>query len=385
MPLYELHVGSAAFWKRASGDMAAAKNRVLIQAMTFEGDAAGLAVADAIAASPARERRVLVDDYTRHVINDTFLSLSRDPALWAEAQATWAMFDRMQASGTRVRVTNPVGRNPLVYPLRNHKKLLVMDDVVWLGGINFSEHNFAWHDMMVRIENAAVADWLAGEFDADWRGEPAPTSAVFAGGLEIASMSGVGNEAAFSSLLDLFAGARETIEVVSAYPTFPFVDALAQSARRGVDVTLYTPKPNNKPIVRDYLLGIARSSGLRIRLMPEMTHVKAALIDGEVLIAGSSNFDFVSYRTNAEYVMATRDAGLIDDFVARLLAPASAASIEPDMAEYPMWRCRGAGLALKAADVLVSRLRHGKRIAEWQGRATPGSLAGPDLTPEPSA
>ncbi len=44
--------------------------------MTFEGDAAGQAVAGAVIASPARERRVLVDDYTRHVVNDTFLVLS---------------------------------------------------------------------------------------------------------------------------------------------------------------------------------------------------------------------------------------------------------------------------------------------------------------------
>ena len=172
MPRFELHVGSAAFWSRAAQDISAARRRVLIQAMTFEGDAAGLAVAGVIQASAAVDRRILVDDYTRHVINDTFLDRSDDPALRAEAEATWAMFGSLRDDGVGVRVTNPMAGSWLRYPLRNHKKLLVMDEAAWIGGINFSDHNFAWADMMLRIEDAAVADWLAETFAADWMGSP---------------------------------------------------------------------------------------------------------------------------------------------------------------------------------------------------------------------
>ena len=177
----KLLVGSGAFWAAAQGDIASAQKRVLIQAMTFEGDAAGQPVARAIGASRAADRRVLVDDYSRHVLNDSFLALSRDRALKAEAQATWAMFDALKAAGAGLRITNPVGANPLAYALRNHKKLLIMDDVAWIGGINFSDHNFAWHDMMLRIDDPAVADWLAGEFDKDWHGTPQSAAATIAG------------------------------------------------------------------------------------------------------------------------------------------------------------------------------------------------------------
>ena len=159
MARFELLVGADAFLARARQDLSAATSRVLIQAMTFEGDAAGQSVAAAIRASPAADRRVLVDDYTRHVINDRFLATTRDPALHAESAATAAMFDHLIMAGTMIRVTNPVRRNPLRYPLRNHKKLLVIDDAAWIGGINFSDHNFAWHDMMLRIEDPAAADW----------------------------------------------------------------------------------------------------------------------------------------------------------------------------------------------------------------------------------
>lgn len=365
MPSYELHIGSADFWARAEKDIAAARRRVLIQAMTFEGDAAGRPVAEAVAASSASDRRVLVDDYTRHVINDTFLRSSRDPALHAEAAATWAMFDVLQSSGANLRITNPIAGNWLRYPLRNHKKLLVIDNVAWLGGINFSDHNFAWHDMMLRLEGAEVADWLAGTFDLDWSGTPRSSQETFGQSLELLSLSGRDNAPHFAPLLDRFAQARERIEVISAYPTFPFVDALISAARRGTAVTIYTPRPNNKPIVRDYLLTKCHGTGLVVRLLPEMTHVKAALIDGEELIAGSSNFDFVSYRTSADYIATIRDPQLVAEAEARLFTPLRDLSEPIEAADLAGWRGRRAGLSLRIADTVVARLRHCEHISPW--------------------
>jgi cardiolipin synthase A/B len=364
-PDIELTVGSDEFWARAGADIAHARRRVLVQAMTFEGDAAGKAVADAIAGSPAADRRVLVDDYTRHVINDRFLSLSRDLALYAEAEATWAMFDALEASGTALRLTNPVGRNPLRYATRNHKKLLVIDDAAWIGGINFSDHNFAWHDMMVRIADPAVADWLAGEFERDWTGEVGSSGATVSG-IELLSLDGRANEAGFEPLLQLIAGAQASIEVVSAYPTFPFVDALAEAAGRGLPVRIYTPRPNNKPVIRDYLLGVAAKSRLDVRLTPMMTHAKALLVDGTALVVGSSNFDFVSHRANAEYLATIRDPALIADFTTRVLEPLRHGAGAPEPQEHSPWRAWKARAGLRIADAVVSLLDHGPRIAEWK-------------------
>lgn len=366
-PGYELLVGAQAFWDRARADLAAARRRVLVQAMTFEGDATGQAVAAAIEASGAQDRRVLVDDYTRHNINDTLLALSRNPALQAEAQATWAMFDRLKTSGADLRITNPVGRNPLRYAMRNHKKLLVIDDAAWIGGINFSDHNFAWHDMMVRIEHPGIADWLAAEFERDWTGQVASRADTIAGAA-FHSLDGSANEAGFAPLLDLFAQARRSIEVISAYPTFPFVDAIGAAARRGIKAAIYTPRPNNKPIVRDYLLGSAARFGIDVQLTPMMTHAKAALIDDEVLVLGSSNFDFISHRANAEYVAVIRDSQLIAAFETRMLAPIRAGSSVPQAGDHSRWRSLKAHLALRVTDVLISWLDHGPRVAEWRSR-----------------
>lgn len=365
MPELELHIGSAAFWQRAAMDIAAARRRVLVQAMTFEGDRAGLAVAEAIGGARAADRRVLVDDYTRHVINDTFLRTSSDPGIHAEGAATWAMFERLRSSGAGVRITNPMGRSWLRYPLRNHKKLIVADDAAWIGGINFSDHNFAWHDMMLRIEGPAVTDWLAQTFAADWAGAPRPMRRGFGAGLELLSLDGLANPAQFAPLLQLFHQARRSIEVISAYPTFPFVEAFAAAAARGAAVTIFTPRPSNKPIVRDYLLARTTRSGIALRLLPEMTHVKAALIDGEALVVGSSNFDFVSYRTSADYVAVIRDPALIAQANALLFAPARQMATPPAATDKHPWRGLAAAVALRTADAIITRLRHRDHIAEW--------------------
>jgi cardiolipin synthase len=322
-------------------------------------------VAEAITASRAAERRVLVDDYTRHVINDTFLNCSRDPGLHAEARRTWQMFEGLCDQGVDVRVTNPMDGRWLRYPLRNHKKLLIADDAAWIGGINFSDHNFAWHDLMMRIEAPDVADWFADAFAADWTGAPRPQRRRFGAELELVNLDGVSNAAQFEPLLDSFRGARQTIEVISAYPTFPFVDALAAAAARGVATTIYTPRPSNKPIVRDYLLHLAGRGDVTVRLLPDMTHIKAALIDGETLIAGSSNFDFVSYRTSADYVAIIRAAAVIAQAEASVFGPARATAVTPGRSDAPGWRGLGAALSLRSADAIISRLRHRSHIAEW--------------------
>lgn len=364
---YQLFVGSADFWVRAAQDIAAAKHRVLVQAMTFEGDSAGHPVAEAIAASPAEVRRVLVDDYSRNVINDTMLPLPLRPAsVRAEADATLDMFDRLVSRGVGVRITNPVLGNPLRYPLRNHKKLLVMDGVAWIGGINFSDHNFAWHDLMLRIDDDAVADWLAADFERDWRGVPQGAIRRF-GDMDLTTLDGSTNLALMQPLIDLVSRARHSVEMVSAYPTMPFVEAMASAARRGARVTIHTPAPNNKPVVRDYLTGVASSAGIALRLVPEMTHVKAVLVDGHTLMLGSSNFNFASFRTSNDIVAVIAHAGLVAAFEARLLAPMRARGRPAGQGETPRWRQWRAKLTLELADAALARLGHGPvRAIDWR-------------------
>jgi cardiolipin synthase len=349
MPRFELLVGSEPFWMRARQDIAQARERVLVQAMTFEGDRAGLSVAQAIADSGARDRRVLVDTYSRYVVSDHFVFspwARRDPVFREEVRQTSAMFERLSGQGVGVVFTNPLGFLGTLLPARNHKKLLVMDDVAYLGGINFSDHNFAWHDLMVRCDDRAIADYLALDFARTYRDEPLASEAQFPAA-EFFSLSGANNHVLFERLAERMDRARRRIDVVSPYLTFPFCEMLARAQRRGVQVRVFTPFANNKGIVRDYLLWAAGDFGFDVFLYDQMSHMKAMLIDDEALVVGSSNFDFVSYHAQAEYVAVLSDQALIEAFTREVLE-----SIETrSMSERPdAMRGRMAYFALKVAE-----------------------------------
>ena len=366
----QLLVGAEAFWARASLDIAAAKRRILVQAMSFEGDAAGRMVANAIGSSSAAHRRVLVDDYTRANINDCAVGSRagrRDAALRAEVLATDAMFRALVWAGVAVRVTNPILPFGLNYPCRNHKKLIVADDVAYIGGVNFSDHNFAWPDLMLRLEGPAAADFLADDFEQTFGGRGAPAR-VDLGAVRLAALDGRSNREEFDDVIELIHGARREIVVVSPYLTAPFTDALAAAGRLGVTVRILTPWPNNKAIVRDALLWASRRHGFEVVLGSVMSHLKGLLIDGERLVLGSSNFDFASLAAEEEFLAIVSDLAVIADFQSRVIAPLLAAAIRPpDQIDA---RGRGADLVLRMAAIVAGFARGlPRRAVDWPSRA----------------
>ena len=369
-PCYELLVGSESFWRRARTDIEGAKRRVVVQALTFEGDETGLAVAEALKGSAAQDRRVLVDDFTRMVVNDSFVCSPRfltDAAFRSEVRATGSMFRDLAECGVSVRVTNPLGGNPLRYGLRNHKKLIVADNVAYIGGLNFSDHNFAWHDLMLRIEGCEAAEFLAADFQSTWDGGAPLTSRTF-GNMSLICLDGRTNASGFRPLFAAIDGARREIVVISPYLSFPFIAHLGAAARRGVAVEVLTPLPNNKPLVRNYLISACERAGLSVRLTPEMSHLKAMLLDDELLVLGSSNFDFPSYYSMEEFLALIRSAPLVSSFKAEVLAPMRATML-PEGAYRPR-ACQkiASRMLLGIAGLGVKHLgRMSRGVASWRG------------------
>jgi cardiolipin synthase A/B len=366
----ELLVGADAFWRRAAEDMSAARRRLYVQAMTFEADAAGRPVALAISASRAAARRVLIDAYSRHVINDRFVHAPAallDSALRAEARATRAMYGEMVGAGAAVRLTNPVGPFFARFPARNHKKLIVADDVAYVGGVNFSDHNFAWHDFMIRLEGAEAAQLLAEDFEATFAGAPRPWRADL-GDLELLSLDGRSNARGFGAIVELIDAARVGITVISPYLTFPFTGALARAAGRGTPVRLITPLANNKPMVRDAMLAAAQRAGFEVRLTLRMSHLKAMLIDDERLVVGSSNFDFVSLAAEEELMAVIARPSLIEDFRRRIVAPALESALPAGAHRVSTLAGWASGVVLRLADRAARGARLAPRTAvDWAG------------------
>ena len=176
-------VDSEAVWASVQADLAAAREYAFIQTYSFEGDRVGTALCDALLSAGAPDRRLLIDSYTRANQNDRWIALPGtlfDPAFRAEVRNTGRLVRRLKAEGVGVRFGRPFGMLGRRFLNRDHKKLILFDDrVSYVGGINFSEHNFEWHDLMVRIEDPGVTRFLRRDFQASWEGRSEDRRASF--------------------------------------------------------------------------------------------------------------------------------------------------------------------------------------------------------------
>jgi cardiolipin synthase len=327
----ELLVDFNQFWSRLSADIRSAEESVFVQTFAFEGDAVGKQLSEALVASPAADKRILADSFTRIVLSDRFRYSPAnffDRELRSEARATAEMFREIKCAGVEIKFTNAYGVTPRRLLSRNHKKLIAIDDATaYFGGINFSEHNAAWHDMMLRTDDPSAVAFLREDFLSTWTGRDQVGQAQF-DGLELFTLDGRTNRLVFQRVLDLIDDARQTIFVESPYMTFPFYERLREAARRGVDVKIVTPEKNNWSYFAKYARVESARSQIDLRLYQGgMSHLKAMLIDDEFLIAGSSNFDYLSYRLYQEVVGVITAPKVIAEFRERVMLPDLAKSV----------------------------------------------------------
>lgn len=321
-----LLVDAAEFWDALARDIAAATRSVYGQMLSFEADAAGIGLMEALLATGAGDRRLLVDSYTKVILNDRFLYWPKnlfDGALRREVRETRALIERGRAGGVDVRFTNPMGFLLRRLPARDHKKILAIDGAIgYIGGLNFSAHNFAWHDLMLRIEDPAAAAFLADDFLATWGGRRDGSRSETFPGIELHTCDGRSNARVFARLFERIDAARERIFVASPYITFPFFEPLERAVRRGVDVVLVSPQENNYTAIKHYITWECARRDIRLRLWsPGMSHLKAMLIDRDALVLGSSNFDALSYELHGEIVGVVTDTNVIRDFEERVMRP----------------------------------------------------------------
>ncbi|MEZ5357420.1 MAG: phosphatidylserine/phosphatidylglycerophosphate/cardiolipin synthase family protein [Candidatus Zixiibacteriota bacterium] len=314
----ELLTGSTHFWNRLKPEIETAKKRVYIQTLSCEGDAVGWDMARTMMASAATDKRIVIDHYTSHIINDRFIYMPGnifDKELQAEVASTRKMVTELKGNGVAVTFVNPFGWLYCHIPRRNHKKIIVVDDdICYIGGINFSDHNFAWHDLMMRIENPQATEFLANDFLTSCEQKH------FGGELQLDSVrlisfDGKNNPESFKPVVDLLQSARESIVVFSPYLSPPFTDFLGAASRRGVNVAIVSPGNNNKIQLKEYIQWAAQRFGFNLRLYRgEMSHLKAILVDKAHLILGSSNFDYFSYHFEQETIAIITDPDFIAGF-----------------------------------------------------------------------
>lgn len=321
---HRLLIDSPEFWDFLSSDIRKARSHIYIQTLSFEGDEAGLRLANLLLnlSSPARIK-ILVDNYTRLILSDKFVYWPGNylnPEVKAERKSTRQMMEALRSSGIQVKFMSPLGPFLNRLAARNHKKLIIIDnEAAYIGGINFSEHNFRWHDMMLRTSKKSLIQFLKEDFESTWR-DDCPSRQITSDGLEMFSLDGRSNEHIFQKIFRIIENAKDEIWVNSPYLTFPFVEKLAAARKRGVRVGIITPHHNNRKFLKEYIIWAGETNNLDLWFyQPRMSHLKAMLVDRSYLIMGSSNFDYISYRIHPELLAVVTDRSVINDFIVKVL------------------------------------------------------------------
>ena len=298
--------------------MQKAKSHINLESYIIEDDKTGRAFADLLLQKKAEGVQV-------QIIYDS-LGCINTPS---------AYFQRLRDTGIQVVEFNPL--NPLntgtTWGLthRDHRKILIVDgNVAIIGGINISEvysssplkrnknkkRPIHWRDTDIQIEGPAVAEfqklfldtWVkqTGTTPAALNYFPRLTEKGSALVRVIGSTPGEINRMPFIVYVSAISFAARSIYLTNSYfiPDEQIVTALADAARRGVDVKIILPGISDSQLAyyaqRRYYSELLKAGVKIYEHGTSLLHAKTATIDKVWSTVGSTNMDYLSLLNNDE-------------------------------------------------------------------------------------
>ncbi len=263
----------------------------------------------------------------------------------------WAWLAQFGDAGIRIVPFNTQRgiQNRFQLNFRNHRKNVVIDGAqCWMGGLNIGDDYLGedkklcpWRDTHLRVEGPAAlvaqtlfwSDWYWADQslirDLCWEPRAAPPDEgagqtdrrvlVFGSGpadsLETASL--------FYTTAMSAADRRIWIATPYFVPDEATMAALRVAVLKGIDVRLITPSLNDNWFVRhaaNVYLSELSMLGARIYFFDAgFMHQKVMLVDEELSVVGSANFDNRSFRLNFEISAVVSDREFAAELEAMLL------------------------------------------------------------------
>lgn len=299
------------FQKDLHEKLASARKRIYVQTLAFDGDAAGLPVAKKLKEAALRgvEVKVLIDCHTDVIVSDTY---HRRKIVANEARSTKEMIQRLRRNGVRVRRTRPFGPLNIFFLNRNHKNIFVVDDSCYIGGTRLTDHNFAWHDFMVRIADPTLVEAAADDFLHSFRGK----ERAYAG------QNGIVTNANIRRMFyRLLGGAKKEIIISSPYLFDLHLLRSLRYVRPGVRIRILTSQRSNLGIINwiaPYISECLRKRKIELLHYTRFSHAKFIILDKEKVFFGSSNFGLESFLCKEEIGIYVDDPMFGNEFYQRL-------------------------------------------------------------------
>ena len=332
--------------------IAGARHHVHLEYYIFAADRSGTLLRDALVerARAGVAVRLLMDAVGSAKCPRTFFA----PLLEAGGEIAWFHPMRFGRIWQRTWIN-----------LRSHRKIVVVDGRIgFTGGINITDEendrlrNDAYRDLHLRIEGDAVRglqllfveDWAYASGQRDFISSVVKAMPEREPGPIAAQVLGSGPDSPWESIHRLHVGAiheaRKRVWLATPYfvPGEAALMALTSAALGGLDVRVLVPRRSDSLVVtlaaRSYFDKLL-AAGVRVyEYGPRMLHTKALLVDDDLALVGSANFDARSFSLNFEVCMLLRDhgvaAGLAQLFEADL---AKAPRVRADRPQ-PLWSVR---------------------------------------------
>jgi len=208
--------------------------------------------------------------------------------------------------------------------LRNHRKIVVVDGRVgFLGGLNVGDEYLSrnkkigfWRDTFLKLEGDSV-NFLQTVFLNDWNvathediNGPLYYPQPLQLGSQLTQIAASGPDSDWGSMLQIFfvalTSAEKTIYIETPYfiPDEGSVMALKTAALSGLDVRIILQGVPDHKITywasHSYVEELLES-GVRIyRYTKGILHAKVLILDSEIGVVGSTNFDIRSFNLNFE-------------------------------------------------------------------------------------
>ncbi len=218
---------------------------------------------------------------------------------------------------------------------RNHRKNLVVDNVIgFTGGMNIGnpwsqEYNQedAWRDTQMRISGPAVLD-LNKLFLDSW--EHATDEVLSSPIIQparkgtsrcmVVGSQGLGSRKQIRQLFSVHLDkARKSVKMTMPYfvPPKRLRKSMKQAAQRGVKISVLVPRDSDVRVVdwlREGLYPSLLNWGVRvIEYLGPVLHAKTMVVDDNLAIIGSNNFDILSVLMNRETAVVVFDDAVANE------------------------------------------------------------------------
>ena len=249
--------------------------------------------------------------------------------------------------------------------LRSHRKIVVIDGrVAFTGGINITDEendrlrDNAYRDLHLRLEGGVVRplqlvfveDWAYATGTRDFISSVAKAMPAPEAGAVQAQVLASGPDSPWEAIHRLHVSAihaaRQRVWLVTPYfvPTGPALMALTSAALSGLDVRLLVPRMSDSRLVtyaaRSYFDELMAAGAKVYEYGPRMLHTKALLVDEDVAIVGSANFDARSFRLNFEVSVLFRDATVAATLARLVEGEFASAPRVREQRPQPLWTVR---------------------------------------------